>query len=449
MQRAANLAGYAVLAGVLASPLLLGAVAPWAWASLAVWVGCAGMIFFVAQAFSPSPQIDPIHFVSPVTLVLCAVAVIWAWVQFSVSWPVAMHPVREAAQNIVAGVQPVIAINPDAALQIWLRWLMYAVVFVVAWVWGRDAVRARRALNAIVVAGTVYAAYGLMVFFMGSDMALWVHKPMYQLDVTGPFINKNNFAAYAGVVLCAALGLLIRRVVRDTSGTRGAEFWRRAMLCLLGRGAWLLVSVTVLFSALLLSHSRGGLISFVVALCVLMGLLRAARILRGRVFYWGTALLSAVLVALFFLSGAGVFERMVSDGEPARPQLYELAINAMADRPWLGHGLGSFPEVFQIYRTEDMPPAFFTERAHSVYLETILELGIPAALCLFLGVGWMMWQMAACVRLAARHRTIPAICAAAAVMLCAHSMMDFPLQIPAISILFAFLLGLGTARANG
>ncbi len=390
---------------------------------------------------------QPINFYSLwIPTALCMLAAIWGIVQMFPAMGDAVHPVSRAAQEILPTVHAAISLNPDATGQALLRWVMYAVTFFVAFAWGQDSVRARQAMNAVVIAAVVYAAYGMVVFFMGSDMAMWVHKPMYQTDVTGPFINKNNFASYLGAVLCVALGLFVRRMVRDTSDLRGAEFWRRLVTCCMGRGAWLVVSIIILFSGLLLTHSRAGLLSFAIAFCVLVGLLRAAGIVRGKIFYWGGAALATVLVALFFLSGEGVFERMVDEGEQARPQLYELDIAAIADRPWLGHGLGSFPQVFQIYRSEDMPPEFFTERAHSVYLENMIELGIPAVLCLFVGIGWLMVRMGASVRNGERHRTIPVVALSAATMLAVHSLIDFPLQIPAITLLFVYLLGLGAAQ---
>jgi O-antigen ligase len=445
MRKLSIIAGYAALALVVLAPLTLGAVDAWAWATLAIGMGAIGFICAIGLMSQRTPiLLWPLI----IPTILCLCAAIWAWLQTSTAWLDWVHPISLAAQNILPNVHPAISLNPDATRQTLLRWAMYAVTFFVAYVWGQDAGRARRGLNALVIAGTIYAVYGMIVLFAGSDMALWVHKPMYQQDVTGPFINKNNFASYLGALLCIAIGLLLRRVVRDTAGVQGSEFWRRFMACCTGRGAWLVIAVVVMFSALLLAHSRGGLLSFAVAFCVLVALMRAARIFRGKIFYWGVGAMTIALVFLFFLSGDGVFDRLVSDGEPARPQLYELVTTAIADRPILGHGLGSFPEVFQIYRTEDMPATFFTERAHSVYLENMLELGIPAALALFIGIGTLMWHAAASVRLPERHRTIPAVCAAAMIMLCVHSLIDFPLQIPAITMLFMFLLGLGTAQAK-
>ena len=57
-----------------------------------------------------------------------------------------------------------------------------------------------------------------------------------------------------------------------------------------------------------------------------------------------------------------------------------------------------------------------------------------------------MAHMAASVQSGERHRTIPVAALSAVVMLAVHSLIDFPLQIPAITLLFAYLLGLGAAQ---
>jgi O-antigen ligase len=440
-------AGYIILAIVAAAPLTLGAVAPWAWASLVVLSGLILLsvaLSTIADYGAPSFHWNEIRL--PVFLFAAATA--WGFFQLLAVPREWLHPIWQVTGDILGTTQGAISLNPTDGQQVLVRWLGYATIFLIAYVWGRDARRAMQALNLLVIVGTIYAIYGLIIVFAGSDLALWVHKPMYQPDVSGPFINKNNFATYVGALLCITMGLLIRRVMRDASGVGGHEFWRHMIGLLLGRAWYLLVAVIVLFTALLLSHSRAGLISFVAGLVTLLLLLRLAGVLRGRMFFWGIGVMTVFLFAMFLFSGEGVFIRMISNDEPARPQLYALEWSAILDRPWLGHGLGSFPQIFHIYRTEDIPYDFFTERGHSVYLENILELGFPAALLLFVAVGVCLWRMMASTAMDARHRTIPAVTAAAGVVMVVHSLIDFPLQIPAISMIFSYLLGLGMAQVK-
>lgn len=440
-------AGYAMLALVAIAPLTFGAVAPWAWATLSLM---CGLILIAAAAPTIQDYGAPSFYWrdlrTPAYLFL--IALVWGFFQLS-PWPLAwQHPVWDVTRDILGQARGAISLNPSEGLQVLTRWLAYAAIFFTAYVWGRDAKRAMQALNILVVAATIYALYGLIMISAGSDLALWIHKPQYGADVTGPFINRNNFASYAGAMLCVAFGLLIRKVMHETVGASSHEFWRRLLSIVMGRAWHLSAAVLFLFMALLMSHSRAGLVSFAFGFVVLIFLLRLAGVFQGKIFFWGLGIIGTLLIGMFLMSGEGVFARMISDGEPARPQLYDLMLGAIVDRPWLGTGLGSFPQIFHMYRTEDMPHHFFTERGHSVYLENILELGLIAAFALFASLGWMIFRTAVSVTLDARHRTIPAVVVAAIAVLCAHSLIDFPLQIPAITMTFAWLLGLGMAQSR-
>ena len=73
--------------------------------------------------------------------------------------------------------------------------------------------------------------------------------------------------------------------------------------------------------------------------------------------------------------------RVVERDSVNRLTVYELAERAIADRPWLGSGYGTFKEVYLIYRDESLPDMLLS-KAHNTYLENAVELGIPAALLL-------------------------------------------------------------------
>lgn len=442
-----NYAGYAMLALVALAPLTLGAVAPWAWATLAF---LSGLVLLAVAAPTVQDYGAPAFYWRDIRVPAMLFLFTLAWGFFQLSpFPIAwQHPIWDVTRDVLGQVRGSISLNPSEGLQIMVRWLMYAAIFLVAYVWGRDAKASMRALNILVIVGTVFALYGLITVFAGSDYALWVQKPLYKTDVTGPFINRNNFASYTGALLCIAFGLLIRRIMHDAASSSAREFWRQLLGLLFGRAWYLTAAVIILFVALLLTHSRAGLASFAVGFVALLALMRVAGVLRGKMFFWGVGLMACVLLALFLMTGEGVFVRMVGEGEVARPELYALQLNALMDRPWLGEGLGSFPQVFHIYHTEDIPLYFFTERGHSVYLENLMELGLIAGPALFLAVGLLIWRTASSAALDTRHRTIPVVTTAAMIVLCTHSLVDFPLQIPAITMMFMWLLGLGMAQSR-
>src|SRR3546814_14311635 len=92
----------------------------------------------------------------------------------------------------------------------------------------------------------------------------------------------------------------------------------------------------------------------------------------------------AVLFALLAAGGAGTLTRLLEIGDHAetRFELYRRTIDATADSPWLGTGLGAFADTFRLYRTQQIEPPF--GEAHHTYPENVTNLGHPACPALLL-----------------------------------------------------------------
>jgi O-antigen ligase len=131
-----------------------------------------------------------------------------------------------------------------------------------------------------------------------------------------------------------------------------------------------------------------------------------------------------------------------------RLTLYTTTLRAILDRPLLGFGLGSFSGVFPHYRGVEFAPndpAY--DYAHNIYLELFFESGIPGALLL---IGAMVIIVGICIWGArSRHRNgyIPALGAAASLLVGGHGLFDFSLQIPAIAAVYCLILGVAYSQS--
>jgi O-antigen ligase len=157
-----------------------------------------------------------------------------------------------------------------------------------------------------------------------------------------------------------------------------------------------------------------------------------------------------VAVVLLSFSGSGLTSRMsdYAGNETGRGIIYALTLQAIRDHPLLGVGLGGFHDIFQMYRDSrlDYEVATF-DRAHNTYLELALEIGLPAFLVM---LAILVGIVAVCVRgLLTRQRDVvyPAAGIAASALLALHSAVDFSLQIPAISVAYALLMGAAYAQS--
>jgi O-antigen ligase len=221
---------------------------------------------------------------------------------------------------------------------------------------------------------------------------------------------------------------------------------------LFGSAAPLFVAMLVITTALLLTESRAGVLSALLGLLVL-----ALTALRGRTIAARQAVALSLLlllagVAVFSMSGDNLAERLAQSEvrkatDRGRGPVYAIVVRALGDAPLLGTGYGSFRDVFPLYRDASFEDLRVWDKAHSTYLENALELGIPAAAAL---CGAVLSCARCCwlgIRQRRRNRIYPAIGVATTALVAVHSAVDFSLQIPAVSVTYAFILGIACAQS--
>jgi hypothetical protein len=119
---------------------------------------------------------------------------------------------------------------------------------------------------------------GLVVEFSGSQTVLWYKKHDLYLDnLTSTFRYKNAYATYPGLGLIATITLLIRALGRNDYTAMGRNERLHSILTLIFEKIWyLFIAFIALFTALLLSDSRGGVLSTIVALLFFAIVMRTA-----------------------------------------------------------------------------------------------------------------------------------------------------------------------------
>ena len=423
---------WVLLGTVILAPLPFGSIYPWSFTLLAIVVGALvglwsahilvsgkalpvtlGMVWFPAATF--------------------ALAVGWVLLQ-TASWtPSEWHnPTwRETSDLLKTDLAGAVSVTPYATETVAMRLLAYAGIFWLGLQYGRSTERAKQVFVAIAIAGTVYAAYGLLVEFTGSESTLWYAKEYYKDNLTSTFWYKNAYATYAGLGLIATCALLAHALGRDDYGTMGPRERLHSVLTLVFEKIWyLVVAFAALMSALLLSDSRGGFLAALLALGVLALLLRMSR--NGSAPYAKTYFAALVLVGAVFvsLSGGAVFDRLADtvDGD-IRTRLYEIAAEGAARYPLVGWGAGSFESVSGLFQAFEFDRR--TVRAHNEYLDNAQGMGIPATVaqvaCLF-SIAAICFRG---IRRRQRNHHYPAAGCAAVVLVGTHSMVDFTMQTPA------------------
>lgn len=439
---------WSLLAIVSLAPLPLGCVDAWSWGLLACLVGLLVLLWAGAVATGRQSPAFGMRRVWPVVL-LFTLVVLWAWLQTRSFTPAAWHhPLWALADSALTWTLPgSISIDPFQTVSAITRLLTYGGIFWLALQYGRRSRRAHRALVVITYAGAIYALYGLIMYFLGLELILFFRKTAYVNDLTSTFVNRNSFATFAGVALVCATGLITVTVTKATAAQSSiAESLLRIIEAIAEKGWLLVVCWLALLLALVLTHSRAGFFSTMLALGAFLVAAGMTRAVDRRLAIGLGGVAATVLTLFLMFNGQQILVRLLetSVAEEERPLVYERVIAAIGDSATIGSGYGTFEEVFRFYRTADILGTY--TKAHSVYLENALELGLPAATALF---GVLLCLAVICalgIRRRRRDAVYPCVGLAVTILVAVHSTVDFSLQIPAVAAIYAFLMGIACAQ---
>lgn len=430
-------------------PVPLASNRDWAWSPLAAVIGLLLMSAAVSIALQPEAARRLLANLEALLMpsLLAALGIGWAFVQISGWTPESWATFVSAAAVLGPETNPhTVAFNREAVLTGLMRLMTNIAFFILGVMLGAQTRDARRLLGTIVIAASVYTLYAMVAQAANSQAvwtgaSVWVPAPP---DFTGTFINRNNYATYAGVAAIAALCLALRpRKWRDEETAR--QRWRRRLAALSGVGALWLAAALVLIVGVLFSASRGGAISLAVSLLTMVfiytrGAKRIAAVM---------ATMMLLGSAVFLLPGAaqlvGRSIALATYGEENREALYAIVIQAIGLRPLIGWGLNSYSSTFSMLQPASLP--VYYDKAHNTYLELAFDLGIPAASALILAVVLIVVRCLRGFYERGRDPELAGVGFLVAVLAGFHAFFDFSLQIPAMACTFFAILGIAWAQS--
>ncbi|SLN59134.1 O-Antigen ligase [Roseovarius albus] len=424
---------WALMGCVLLAAVPLGANRPVSWSLLSLAV----VIIFSLQLLIDCAQRTPKQTKGlwlPATLYLGAVA--WGAVQLVPGMPASfIHPVWTALGDVPGRISA----DPGQGHLIVMRYLCYAMIFWVALRASISTARAEMMLKSIALASTLFAIYGLYALATGHNPILGEGE--HSRVVTSTFVNRNSYATFAAFGILANIAAYLH-VINDTPAND--NHWQSLVRDLLERffgGAWIYALGALLcMGALSLTQSRAG------GIAALIGLVVFVATWKGKGQRWNPWLLMAVGAVVGFViltSATSMTSRILAtEAENGRFLIYPEVVNAIVDRPLLGHGMGAFHDVFRQYVPAEAAIGEWV-RAHNSYLENIFEFGIPAAAAFYLALLLIVIRIYRATVTRNRNRAFPCFALAAIATAATHSLFDFSLQMPAIAALFAVILALG------
>ena len=278
-------------------------------------------------------------------------------------------------------------------------------------------------------------AFGVAVFGIAqnftSHYVLYWYRPLTNGgNPFGPYVNRNDFAGLMELLAPIGLSLVLFRGVR----TEQIPF------------VGILTVVPII--ALLLTGSRGGIVSFVFEVGVLALIVYVARSKKSQIVPFAIVLLVALL-AMGWLGVNRVLDRFSSHADELtanrRITMLKGTWHVFLDHPLIGCGLGTLVAVYP--RFEPYYDGKIVDHAHNDYVEALAETGIAGGIC---GLAFfLLWLREARMRLAREQTFLSKAIHAAGVTACAgmmmHSFVDFNLHIPANGLVFLMMVALSAA----
>lgn len=291
-----------------------------------------------------------------------------------------------------------------------------------------------KAIRQILVAIMVFVALSLVVGAVqlsSSGRLLTFYATSHQGLLLGFFSNRNHQA------LLIAISILIAGYLIGTSRVPP-----RQRLALFGFYAF--VAIAAAFA----TASRMGLALCLAASFAAPFLFLGASMARRTYIAAAAGGLVAILAGIAGLSGSAgrALDRYGDVGGDYRWTIWERSIALMGDYFPFGTGLGSFSDVYQKYERLDWLLPNYVNDVHNDYIQLVIETG-AVGLLLLLVLFAVLFRAALLNASASNARktgsgTLAKLGIGIILLILAHSVVDYPLHRPAISMTFAIALAL-------
>jgi putative inorganic carbon (HCO3(-)) transporter len=356
-----------------------------------------------------------------------------------------LSPQSYMLQNLVGRERFYLSLDTGQSQISFFISLAYFLLFLCSLMLVDSEKRIKLLLTVMLATGAIQALYGTFEILLDTKFSFIFQLPVGD-NATGSFKYKNHFANF--IMLCAAAGVgLMVASLQHKQSASARDFMRSMISSLLGSKALIRISLAIMVIALVMSRSRMGNTAFFASMTII-GLL-ALVLIKQRTKGLTILIVSMIIIDLFIVSAWFGLEKVqtrlaeTSATQETRDEVVLDALPMLHDFALTGSGGGTFYSVFPMYQKSEV--FGFYDHAHNDYLQTAIELGIPAFLLLAAIVLICLYKSLRAMR--QRKQSILKGSAFASSMgilgMLIHMSVDYPLQAPANASYFVVFLALG------
>jgi O-antigen ligase len=335
--------------------------------------------------------------------------------------PIGYHPVGLLlAGAALWGLIQVIArltVYQFQTLETTLDWIVSLVAFSLALELVRQPEQRERFLGSALIFAAVLSLFAIFTLLTSPvGKVFWLFDSSADVFTLGPFVYKNQYAAFVE----AFLPLAIFRVIRDR------RYWLPCTLI-----------AAMLFGSVVASGSRAGsVLCFAEILIVPVIAFARHRIGRAALVQVLVGNLTLVMLLVAIVGWQALWTRLQEPHPYAlRRDLVESSLQMVRARPWAGFGLGTWSDAYPGYALYD--DGTFVNQAHNDWIQWAAEGGIPFLLIILAIAAWT-------VRPALRS-----VWGVGILAVFLHALVDYPFQQrPALAALMFALIGVLAAEVD-
>lgn len=421
------------------------------WASKILFFLLCAMVIFTTLAYGTVHQ--PV--IAIFYLIAAIVTLLWAFDSFStgalrfnkslVQIPlfaaflygiVQVIPFGDSAETGgITGISRTISFDPFWTLVGALHFLAFFIFLAALLTYIDSAKRLNKIVLVIIVFGFAFAFFAILQSVLSPNKIYGIYEVSYATPY-GSFVNKHNFAAFIEMCIAVPLGLMFVGAVQKD------------------KKLLYITAIALMGIAIILSGSRGGLISLLAEIFFLILLTTKTKGYNQLIIKVGLAILliATIVFGSMLIGGESSLTRMAEtaaseDFSTNRTHIWNVALNIIKNNLIFGTGYGSFGVAYTPY--DSFNGLERVEQAHNDYLQVVSDAGIIGLII----AGFFVFTL---FRTGLRNaqtsipfrRGVAVGALAGCFAILVHSLFDFVLHTTAIGLMFITLVALVVVSRN-